>query len=62
MSEQKVQEIVKQLDLSPHPEGGYYKEEYRSSETIHLEDGELRSAGTAIFFCCLKEFAQIGTE
>jgi len=30
----KVEELVKKLELLPHPEGGYYKEVYRSSETI----------------------------
>lgn len=30
----EVEKIVKILDLEPHPEGGYYKETYRSSGTI----------------------------
>lgn len=49
MSE-NVQEIVEQLNLSTHPEGGYYREVYRSSENIRLGNGESRSAGTGIYF------------
>lgn len=29
-----VKDIVKKLDLQPHPEGGYYKETYRSEDII----------------------------
>ena len=29
-----VETLVKKLDLLPHPEGGYYKETYRSEGTI----------------------------
>ena len=39
------------LDLEKHPEGGYYKETYRSDEKVNLNefDGE-RNLSTAIFF------------
>jgi len=30
----KVEELVRKLDLLPHPEGGFYKEVYRSEEKI----------------------------
>jgi predicted cupin superfamily sugar epimerase len=29
--------LVKKLDLQPHPEGGYFKEVYRSDELIKVE-------------------------
>ena len=29
-----AQEIIRFLDLKPHPEGGYYRETYRSFEAI----------------------------
>ncbi len=32
--EQKIKEIVQRLTLIPHPEGGYYKETYRSQGSI----------------------------
>jgi predicted cupin superfamily sugar epimerase len=30
----KIEELATQLQLQPHPEGGYYKEVYRSAGTI----------------------------
>jgi predicted cupin superfamily sugar epimerase len=38
--------LIKLLDLRPHPEGGFYRETYRSS--LALPDG--RSASTAIHY------------
>lgn len=29
-----IKKLVKQLDLKPHPEGGFYKETYRSTDNI----------------------------
>ncbi len=42
---------VENLDLLPHPEGGFYKEVYRSSEFFqpHGFDGE-RNYSTSIYF------------
>ena len=40
-----VKEIIRMLDLKPHPEGGWYAETFRD-DTTH--DG--RSVGTAIYF------------
>jgi hypothetical protein len=39
-------EIVRLLDLSPHPEGGFYRETFRDSRAV--EGG--RAASTAIYF------------
>ena len=44
-------EIIRLLDLKPHPEGGYYRETYRSSSLI---PGTPRAASTAIYYL-LKE-------
>lgn len=30
----EIKNLVAQLDLQPHPEGGYYKETYRSKDSI----------------------------
>ena len=38
-------EVIRMLNLEPHPEGGYYRETFRDSKKI----GE-RSASTAIYF------------
>lgn len=43
-------QIIEALDLSPHPEGGYYRETYRSKQKIILPDGSERMAGTGIYF------------
>ncbi|MBL0310739.1 MAG: cupin domain-containing protein [Bacteroidetes bacterium] len=36
--------------MLPHPEGGYYKETYRSAEKVKNRDGEERNCCTAIYF------------
>lgn len=42
---------VKQLELLPHPEGGYYKELYRSAKSFAAEGFEgQRNYATAIYF------------
>lgn len=50
-----AEDLVRKLDLLPHPEGGYYRETYRSAETIPA--GALparyqgpRAVSTAIYF------------
>lgn len=50
MSESVVQEIIDQLKLEKHPEGGYYRETYRSNEIINRQNDEVRTAGTGIYF------------
>jgi predicted cupin superfamily sugar epimerase len=42
--------IARRLGLRPHPEGGFYGETFRSSLTVRLPDGRLRSASTAIHY------------
>lgn len=54
------EEIIKRIELIPHPEGGYYREIYRSEEKIdiiHLPErfnGE-RSFSTSIYYMLVKE-------
>lgn len=45
----ELQAIIEALDLSPHPEGGFYKEVYRSKTEVHAEN-KRRAAGTGIYF------------
>lgn len=45
-----VDEIIDQLHLSPHPEGGYFREVYRADGEVNRETGSSRSAGTGIYF------------
>jgi hypothetical protein len=44
-----VQELVEIFQMIPHPEGGYYRETYRSAETIQEECLPLRFTGERIF-------------
>jgi hypothetical protein len=47
----RAQAIVRSLQLTPHPEGGFYREVFRSPHTIEPEDGRgPRSALTLIAF------------
>jgi predicted cupin superfamily sugar epimerase len=43
-------ETVHRLGLVPHPEGGYYREMFRSEAQVTLPDGRVRSASTAILY------------
>jgi predicted cupin superfamily sugar epimerase len=47
---ERVQFLIDRLGLQPHPEGGYYREVFRSGEQIQRGDGAARSALTTIFF------------
>lgn len=44
-----AQRLVQQFDLLPHPEGGYYRETYRSPMAVSVPAGS-RSACTAIYY------------
>ena len=41
-----AEDVIRLLDLKPHPEGGHYRETFRDSQT----DSNGRSASTAIYF------------
>ena len=43
-------EIVQKLGLIEHPEGGFYKETYRSSSSMETEQNTIRNISTAIYF------------
>ena len=47
-----IQEITNHLELQPHPEGGYYKETYRSDESCI---NGTRSICTVIYFLLTSE-------
>ena len=46
MSELSAGDIIRRLDLQPHPEGGHFRETFRDPRT----DADGRSASTAIYF------------
>jgi predicted cupin superfamily sugar epimerase len=45
-----AEETVRRLGLVPHPEGGFYRQIFRSSLSVRLSDGRVRSASTAIYY------------
>jgi len=51
----KVKDIIEKLDLKPHPEGGYFKETYRSlgeinKNSLHSDYNGKRNHSTCIYF------------
>ncbi|MCC5906360.1 MAG: cupin domain-containing protein [Balneolaceae bacterium] len=49
----RKKQLIKSLNLKPHPEGGYFSETYRSNGTIKQKSGEFpdgRNFSTAIYF------------
>ena len=46
----RVQTLIQQLQLIPHPEGGWYRELHRSQNPVQRQDGVERPALTAILF------------
>ena len=52
-TQERINELIQSLGLLAHPEGGYYKETYRSIETL---DGE-QSLMTSILFLLTSENA-----
>ena len=45
-----IKKLIQLLDLKPHPEGGWYRETWRSEETFTRTNGSERASGTAIYF------------
>lgn len=53
----RTRQLIEQLQLQPHPEGGWYREVFRSAGQVMPQDGRpARSALTSIYF--LLETAQ----
>jgi predicted cupin superfamily sugar epimerase len=47
----EASKLIARLGLQPHPEGGYYRETYRSTEILHRPAlGVERAASTAIYY------------
>lgn len=45
-----AESIIKKLQLIKHPEGGFYRETYRSEHTIIHNQDKKRNLGTAIYY------------
>lgn len=46
----KARQLIEKLQLLSHPEGGWYRETYRSAETMTTKNGAKRNVCTAIYF------------
>jgi len=51
---------IERLDLRPHPEGGYYRETYRATETVAADGLPTRFSGarafsTAVYFLITRD-------
>ncbi|MFC3880139.1 cupin domain-containing protein [Algoriphagus namhaensis] len=53
-SAQRIDFLVKSLQLLPHPEGGFFKETYRSKDLLETPFGK-RNLTTSIFFLLTSE-------
>ena len=51
----QAQHLIATLQLSPHPEGGWYREEYRSPQRVTTPHGTVRAALTTIHFLLTAE-------
>jgi uncharacterized protein len=51
----RVQALIQRLGLEPHPEGGYFRQVYRSASVVRPADGRgERAALTTIYFLLVK--------
>jgi len=51
----RAEALISELRLEPHPEGGYFREIFRSPHKVErLNDKSLRSALTTIYFLLIK--------
>jgi predicted cupin superfamily sugar epimerase len=47
----RADDLIESLALAPHPEGGWYRQVYKSAERVTRErDGAVRAALTTIYF------------
>lgn len=51
METQNAAHYIQSLSLLPHPEGGYYKEVFRSTEEVNrIGSAEVKQACTSIYY------------
>ena len=48
--EGRAAELVRALGLAPHPEGGHFRETFRSTSRVAAPGGDTRAALTHIWF------------
>lgn len=45
-----MDDLIRRLELQPHPEGGHFRQTWASPEAVTLPDGRVRPTGTLIYF------------
>ena len=51
----RAKDLISQLRLQPHPEGGYFREIFKSAHKVQrLDEKSVRSALTTIYFLLIK--------
>jgi uncharacterized protein len=53
MRQNKIEKIIKKLKLIPHPEGGYFRETYRSAGEIKQKSLDKKYKGKRNFSTCI---------
>jgi len=51
----EAERLIAELRLAPHPEGGYFRETFRSADRVTTSRGSTRSALTTILFLLTSE-------
>ena len=55
MMHQRARDLISELRLQPHPEGGYFREIFRSSHKVQpLDERSARPALTTIYYLLIK--------
>lgn len=49
----RLPQIIRALDLQPHPEGGFYRETYRSAGLIHRDSLDAGYQGERCYSTCI---------
>ena len=53
MNQNSIEKIINSLDLKPHPEGGYFKETYKSDGEIDQKSLNSRYKGNRCYSTCI---------
>lgn len=48
-----AKELIEKLNLHPHPEGGFFRETYRSAGQINIDDPSSKFKGNRSFSTCI---------
>lgn len=51
----KADQLIRELRLTPHPEGGWFREVFRSSREVRRLSGPARSALTTIYYLLARD-------